>query len=154
MGERCRRLRGVFRLCSRREIVLFRASRPLLVALIQLFETLRLLRARLQGVFHLACHVALRGRDIRIDARGDGGEDGGAQRAALIGGDNLQRAVQDAQQACMMTWFLRAMPPSAITLFTGMPCPVKHSIMRERRRRWRQSIRRTMPGRRWPDLNR
>lgn len=51
MGERCLRLRGFFRLCSRREIVLFRADRPLLVALIELFETLCLRRTRLQGGF-------------------------------------------------------------------------------------------------------
>ena len=83
MGERCLRLRGFFRLCSRREIVLFRADRPLLVALIELFETLCLRRTRLQG-----------GWNILIDAGGDGGEDSRPQRAALIGGDNLQRTVQ------------------------------------------------------------
>ncbi|MNI69411.1 hypothetical protein D3C73_1251540 [compost metagenome] len=37
--------------------------------------------------------------------------------------------LRTSQQACMMTGFLRAMPPSAITLFTAMPCSVKHSIM-------------------------
>ena len=94
MGERCLRLRGFFRLCSRREIVLFRADRPLLVALIELFETLCLRRTRLQGSFHLACHPLLGGWNILIDAGGDGGEDSRPQRAALIGGDNLQRTVQ------------------------------------------------------------
>ena len=29
----------------------------------------------------------------------------------------------------MMTWFFRAIPPSAMTLLTGIPCSVKHSIM-------------------------
>ena len=73
---------------------MFSADRPLLVALIELFETLRLRRAWLQGGFHLACHPLLGGGNIVIDAGGDGGEDSRPQRTALIGGDNLQRAVQ------------------------------------------------------------
>lgn len=41
-----------------------------------------------------ACHPLLGGWNILIDAGGDGGEDSRPQRTALIGGDNLQRAVQ------------------------------------------------------------
>ena len=73
---------------------MFRAERPLLVALIELFEALRLRRTRLQGTFHLAGHVFLRGRDIAVYAGGNGGEDSRAQGAALIGRDDLQRAIQ------------------------------------------------------------
>lgn len=76
-----------------------------------------------------ACHPLLGGGNIVIDAGGDGGEDSRPQRTALIGGDNLQRAVQHIAAGLHDDWFFRAIPPRAITLLTGIPCSVKHSIM-------------------------
>ena len=69
--------------------MLLSAYRPLLVAAIKLFETLCLVGARLQRVFHRAGHFLLRRRNIGMHPGSHGGEDGCAQRTALIGGDDL-----------------------------------------------------------------
>ncbi|MNE41255.1 hypothetical protein D3C80_1353160 [compost metagenome] len=60
-----------------------------------MFKALCLLSARLKRVFNFARHVLLRGRDIDVNACRDGGKNRRTQRAALIGGDNLQRTIQD-----------------------------------------------------------
>ncbi len=61
-------------------------------------------------------------------ARGNGGENSRTQRAALIGRDNLQRTVQHVA-AGLHDHRVWAIPPSAMTLLTSMPCSVKHSII-------------------------
>ena len=45
-------------------------------------------------MFDAAGHLPLSRRNIVMHACGDGGENRGAQRAALIGGHNLQRTVE------------------------------------------------------------
>ena len=95
MGESCLRKRGFSPPCSRRrEILLFCADRLTAGSADKVVQSVEPGRTRLQGAFDLTCHAALGGGDIILmHACGDGGEDRRAERAALIGGDDLQRPV-------------------------------------------------------------
>ena len=84
MCQGCQVYRGLLRRSGSRKVLLFSAYCPLLIAAVKLFKTLSLLWARLQRVFHGACHLLLSGRDIGVYFRGNGGEDSRTECAALV----------------------------------------------------------------------